>query len=96
MQQAANSVAIVTGFPGGERPPRNLTILRLNQVKAITGLSRSTIYARIEAGTFPRQVKLGIGARCVGWVAEELNDWVIEQIATRGPDHVSKHDGGNK
>ncbi|MGH8592650.1 MAG: helix-turn-helix transcriptional regulator [Gammaproteobacteria bacterium] len=32
--------------------------LRLPQVKERTGSSRRTIYARIAAGTFPRQISL--------------------------------------
>lgn len=44
------------------------TLLRLPQVKARTGLSRSTIYLRIAQGSFPRPVRLG-GARAVGWVS---------------------------
>jgi len=39
-------------------------ILRLPAVKAATGLSRSTIYARISEGTFPAPVALG--GRAVG------------------------------
>ena len=47
-----------------------LTILRLKQVKNCTGLSRSTIYLRIQEGTFPRPVSLG--ARAVGWPSTEV------------------------
>lgn len=51
------------------------TILRLPAVKARTGLSRSTIYARIRAGSFPRPVKLG-GPRAVGWVASDIDEFL--------------------
>jgi len=34
-------------------------LLRLPQVKAATGLSKSSIYARIAEGTFPKQIPLG-------------------------------------
>ena len=54
------------------------TILRLLAVKARTGLSRSTIYLRISQGTFPRPVSLG--ARAVGWVEAEIQEWVQRQI----------------
>lgn len=53
-------------------------LLRLRQVQAITGLSRSTIYAWMGSGDFPRQVRLG--ARSVAWRESEILDW----IATRG------------
>jgi prophage regulatory protein len=49
-------------------------LLRLPAVKATTGLSRSTIYALIAEGAFPRQVKLT--ARCVGWRSEEIERWL--------------------
>ena len=54
------------------------TILRLPQVKVRVGLSRSTIYASIQTGTFPAPVKLG--ARAVGWVAGDIDRWVDQQI----------------
>ena len=58
------------------------TILRLPAVKARTGLSRSTIYARISNGDFPTPVSLGV--RAVGWVEAEINSWLEQQIdATR-------------
>jgi len=54
------------------------TILRLLAVKARTGLSRSTIYLRISQGTFPKPVSLG--ARAVGWVEAEVQEWLQRQI----------------
>lgn len=54
------------------------TILRLLAVKARTGLSRSTIYLRVSQGTFPEPVSLG--ARAVGWVEAEVQEWVQRQI----------------
>ena len=60
-------------------------VLRLPEVKAITGLSRSTIYLRITEGKFPPPISLGSGARAVGWVESEIQDWITKQIeASRG------------
>lgn len=56
------------------------TILRLPAVKARTGLSRSTIYLRVSQGSFPKPVSLG--ARAVGWVEAEIQEWVQRQIET--------------
>jgi prophage regulatory protein len=53
-------------------------INRLPQVKARTGLSRSTIYNRIKEGSFPKQISLGY--RAVGWLASDVDDWIKEQI----------------
>jgi len=50
------------------------TILRLPQVKQLTGLSRSTIYARIKAGQFKAPISLG--ARAVGWLASDVDAFI--------------------
>lgn len=55
------------------------TILRLPEVKARTGLSRSTIYARVSEGTFPKPVSLG--ARAVGWIDHEIQEWINSCIS---------------
>jgi prophage regulatory protein len=46
-----------------EQPPDR--ILRLNAVLDRTGLTRATLYRKIQAGTFPKQVR--IATRCTGW-----------------------------
>jgi len=53
-------------------------ILRLPKVKAITGLSRSTIYLRMSEGTFPQ--KISLGSRAVGWLRSEVADWMEQRI----------------
>ena len=54
-------------------------MLRLQAVKAVTGLSRSTIYLRLAQGSFPRPVPLG--GRAIGWVEAEVEAWIAAQIA---------------
>jgi prophage regulatory protein len=54
-------------------------LLRLPQVKATTGLSKSTIYSRIAEGTFPKQIP--IGPRLVVWVESDIQNWIAEQVA---------------
>lgn len=53
----------------------NVRILRLKEVQRMTGLSRSTIYAEIAKGNFPKQVKL-TGARSVGWQENAITQWI--------------------
>jgi prophage regulatory protein len=57
------------------------TFIRLGEVKARTGLSRSTLYAYIRDGRFPAPV--AISARCVAWVEGEIDGWIAERIASR-------------
>ena len=54
-------------------------LLRLLEVKATTGLSKSSIYARIAEGTFPKQIPLG--PRLVVWVESDIQNWITEQVA---------------
>jgi prophage regulatory protein len=57
--------------------------LRLPEVKQTTGLSKSTIYARIAEGNFPKQIPLG--PRLVVWVESDIQNWISEQVsAARG------------
>lgn len=54
-----------------ETPDR---ILRLHTVLAQTGLSRSTLYRKVRAGTFPRQLR--IATRCTGWRESAVREWM--------------------
>lgn len=49
-------------------------ILRLNAVLDRTGLSRATLYRKIQDGTFPRQLR--IATRCAGWRESAVTDWM--------------------
>jgi prophage regulatory protein len=55
-------------------------ILRLPAVKTKTGLSRSTIYARVSQGTFP--AALSLGPNTVGWLEADVEAWIDKQIAS--------------
>jgi len=54
-----------------ETPDR---ILRLQTVLTLTGLSRSTLYRKIDQGTFPRQIK--ISERCAEWRSSAIDAWL--------------------
>ncbi len=53
-------------------------IIRLPEVMAKTGLSRSTIYLRMSKSTFPKSISLG--DRAIGWVECEIEQWIDERI----------------
>ncbi len=56
-------------------------IVRLKEVQRMTGLSRSTIYALIAKGTFPKQIRL-TGARSVGWHEHIVIQWIESRQQT--------------
>jgi prophage regulatory protein len=58
-----------------------LTLERLPQVRARTGLSRSEIYRKVALGDFPRPIKLG--ERASAWAEHEVTAWIAARIAAR-------------
>ena len=49
-------------------------LMRLDEVKRVTGLSRTLIYEMMPTGDFPERVRLH--KRSVGWRACEVLDWL--------------------
>jgi prophage regulatory protein len=58
----------------------DVSFLRLPEVKMVTGLSKSSIYALIRADSFPAPVRLG--PRTVAWVKSEIKQWATERVLT--------------
>lgn len=56
-------------------------IIRLPETATKTGLSRSSIYALISAGKFPKQIKLSV--RSMGFLESEVDAWIESRIANR-------------
>ena len=54
------------------------TILRLPTVMAHTGLGRSSVYAKIAKGEFPKPISLG--PRAIGWDSDEVGAWIESRI----------------
>lgn len=50
-------------------------------MEARTGYSRSSIYLKMQDGTFPKPIKLG--ARAVGWLESEIEEWLQARIEKR-------------
>ncbi|MCK6411482.1 MAG: AlpA family phage regulatory protein [Azonexus sp.] len=67
---------------------KEIRILRRKQLEDRTGLSRSTIYARLNPKspsydpTFPKPIELGHGMKNppVGWLESEVESWLTAQI----------------
>jgi prophage regulatory protein len=61
-------------------------ILRLKAVLQRTGLSRSTMYRKMQNGTFPQSLQ--ISTRCTGWRESAINEWIDNPIFYEAADHV--------
>lgn len=57
-------------------------ILRLPEVMQRTGLSRSTIYAYMKYGNFPKPIP--IGDRAVGWLESAIDEWIEQRASQNG------------
>lgn len=64
-----------------QKQPGPVQLLRLREVKAQVGLSRSSIYALMAQGKFPRPVK--ISTRAVGWPEHEITAWIKCKLEAR-------------
>ncbi len=49
-------------------------ILRIKTVLDRTGLKRSTMYRKMQKGSFPKSLQ--ISDRCAGWRESDVNDWL--------------------
>ena len=64
--------------PDRLQPPEVLAIpdaqIKMRTLVAITGRSRSTLYALIARGEFPTQIR--DGSRCSRWLASDVMKWL--------------------
>jgi prophage regulatory protein len=58
--------------------------IRLKEVLAICGRSRSSIYEAIKKGSFPKPVKLQ--GRSSAWIRSEVERWAVQCIRASRPD----------
>ena len=66
-------------------------LIRLPEVLTRTGFGRTSIYRKMEDGSFPRSVKLGgppidpnvFDSRAVAWIEDEVEQWIESRIEER-------------
>ena len=72
-----------------EKPKRSF--IRMNEVLSRTGYGRTSIYRKMEDGSFPKSLKLGgppkdpneFDSRAVAWIEDELDQWMESRIEDR-------------
>ena len=73
-----------------KHPPQK-RFIRLPEVLTRTGYGRTTIYRKMEDGSFPRSVKLGgppvdpeaFDSRAIAWIEDEVVQWIDSRIEER-------------
>jgi len=61
-------------------PTSALRLLRFPDVRARTGLSRSTIWRLERSGAFPSHRRISTNA--VAWLEQDVTDWIQTKLAT--------------
>lgn len=69
-------------------------LIRLHEVRSVTGLGRSEIYRLEGLHAFPRRVPLG--ERTTAWDFDEVQQWVRERIAAREENLKKRVDVGRQ
>lgn len=65
--------------PSSTSHPRR--IMRLPEVKPLTGFGRAWIYMLMQQGKFPKSRR--IGTRAVGWDSQEVEQWVVQRLEAK-------------
>jgi|TARA_B110000881_G_scaffold55926_1_gene47726 prophage regulatory protein len=73
-------------------PPKTKhRFIRLPEVLSRTGFGRTSIYRKMEDGSFPKSLKLGgppkdpneFDSRAIAWIEEEVDQWIESKIEDR-------------
>jgi prophage regulatory protein len=65
------------------------SLLRMDDLRAKTGLSRSDLYRRIKSNRFPRPIIIP-DSSIRAWRSDEVQAWVDHTIATASRDDENK------
>lgn len=66
-------------------------VLRITEVVQKIRRCRSGVYALVQQKKFPAPFKLG-GSRASGWLASEVDEWLVEQIEKSRSAESEPHD----
>ena len=69
-------------------------LIRLPEVLSRTGYGRTSIYRKMEKGTFPKCLKLDgppaepnkFDCRAIAWIEDEVDQWIESRIKERNSD----------
>ena len=66
-------------------------LIRFPEVMSRTGYGRTSIYRKMEDGSFPKSLKLGgppkdpnvFDSRAIAWIEDEVDQWIESRIEDR-------------
>ena len=60
-------------------PAEGRRFIRMEELRRITGISRSGIYDAVRAGLFPAPIRVGL--RASAWLSDEVDGWMAARVA---------------
>ena len=74
-----------------EKKSPHKRLIRLPEVLSRTGYGRTSIYRKMEDGSFPKSIKLGgppldpsaFDSRAVAWIEDDVDQWIESRIGDR-------------
>jgi prophage regulatory protein len=70
--------ALIKSWPLGQ----DVQVLRHPQVCAKLQISSSKLFDLIAKGQFPKPFTIISGGRAVGWLEQEVDQWILDRIET--------------
>jgi len=72
-------------------PKQKHRFIRLSEVMSRTGYGRTSIYRKMEDGSFPKSLKLGgppkdpneFDSRAIAWLEDDIDQWMESRIEDR-------------
>jgi prophage regulatory protein len=70
-------------------PPRPRRVLRMAATIDMVGLRESQIREKIDAGEFPKPIRLSTSGRAIGFLEHEIEEYIDARIRERDQGHTS-------
>jgi prophage regulatory protein len=68
--------------PADPKPSNKVQIIRHNQVCQKLGISSAKLFDMVAKGLFPKPFVLIPGGRAVGWVEQDIDEWILGRKQT--------------
>jgi len=65
--------------PAGERLAAQLRVIRHNQVCVKLQISSTKLFDMVAKGIFPKPFVLIPGGRAVGWLEQDIDEWILDR-----------------
>lgn len=65
--------------PSGEKLANPIRVIRHNQVCQKMQISSAKLFDMVASGIFPKPFQLVPGGRAVGWLEQDIDEWILSR-----------------